>query len=158
MPNKRHLKTDPIVRRSAAPPSAASPSPASDAAGRSRAARLAVIRMALVAGVLTFGGAVWLMRRRGGAPPAGAAAIETMRTFGAGVWLVALAAVVGFWLLIPRAREERRRASYTIFAWAAAEMPALFGASYYYLTGDARWFAAGLTLLVGSLLVVPGRR
>ena len=158
---KRHLRTDPVVRRTAAATPAGGTSGGaagggSDPSARSRTARLAVVRMALLAGVLAFGAAVWWARRGQGAPDPSAAP-PALRTFGAAIWIAALAGVVGFWLLIPRARDERRRSSYTIFAWAAAEMPAVFGAAYYYLTGDSRWFAAGLTLLVGSLLVVRGR-
>ena len=160
---KRHLRTDPIVRRPAIPTppggthGGAGGGAGGDPSGRSSAARLAVVRMALLAGVLAFGAAVWWARRGQGAPDPSAAP-PALRTFGAAIWVAALAGVVGFWLLIPRARDARRRTAYTIFAWAAAEMPAVFGAAFYYLTGDTRWFAAGLTLLVGSMVVVSGKR
>ena len=153
---KKHLNTDPVVRRSATPPGTGTDAAAAAAAARARAARLALVRMALVTAVLATGGIVWLIRRNGG----GGAPVEpaSLRTFGTAIWFAALAGIVYFWFMIPRARDERRRSAYTIFAWAAAEAPALFGAAYYYLTGDSRWYISGVTLLVASLLAVPGKR
>jgi hypothetical protein len=157
---KKHLKTDPIVRRSATPPGTGTDAAAAAAAARARAARLAVVRMALVTAVLATGGIVWLIRRNGGGDPlsGGPGLSSSMRSYGTAIWFAALAGIVYFWYMIPRARDERRRSAYTIFAWAAAEAPALFGAAYYYLTGDSRWYISGVTLLVASLLAVPGKR
>jgi len=56
---------------------------------------------------------------------------------------------------------QRRRATSRIpeslEGWLLGQMIAWFGLAYYALTGDARWFVAGLLALLLSFLVFPIR-
>lgn len=56
---------------------------------------------------------------------------------------------------------QRRRAASRIpeslEGWLLAQMIAWFGIAYYALTDDARWFIAGLCILLMSFVVFPVR-
>jgi hypothetical protein len=126
-----------------------------DVAPAARVRTLGVIRMALLAGVLAFGGLIWLMRRRGGwTPPADVAPLHVMLI---AMWTVAVSGIVIFRVLFGRARDAPRRVRLSIFGWAAGELPPLIGGVYYFMTGDAGWYAAGVLLLVATFVVFPLR-
>jgi hypothetical protein len=127
----------------------------SNLAPAARVRTLGVIRVALLAGVLAFGGVTWLMRRRGAASaPADVAPLRVMLIV---MWTIAVSGIVTFRVLFGRAHDAARRAQLSIFGWAAGELPALIGGVYYFMTGDAAWYAAGVLLLVAAFVVFPLR-
>ena len=48
-----------------------------------------------------------------------------------------------------------RRGRLGIMAWVMAEMPALWGAVYYWASDDPKWFIAGVAMLLISFLLFP---
>ena len=121
---------------------------------RSRVARLAAIRMAILLGVLAFGAVAWYQRR---SPDWVAPAVATrpLRYAGMAAWLIAIVGIIGLRLRFAREAEQASDARISIVAWAFAELPAVFGAVFYYLTGDLTLFAAGVGALMIAFLLFP---
>jgi len=75
-------------------------------------------------------------------------------------WLYALVQILD--IKVWRSRFARRRRASSripeiVEGWLLGQMIAWFGIAYYALTEDARWFAAGLTILLLSFMVFPIR-
>jgi hypothetical protein len=121
-------------------------------------AQLALIRIALLTGVLTFGAVTWFLHRGGGWTPADPARVRVLlRTPGLILWALVIAAVAFLRVRWSRLADDSARAATSIIAWAAAESVALFGAAYYLLSGDPRWYTAGLFLLLVSFMLFRSR-
>ena len=122
-------------------------------------ASLAVVRLAILAAVLFFGAAAWWVHRTPGRVPDPAPDVDVLRLAGLALWVLAASGVLvvrGRWL---RATGPER-ARLSIVGWALGEIPALWGAAYYFLTGDALRYLTGVLFLalVFLLFPVPGRR
>ncbi|HEX5633465.1 MAG TPA: hypothetical protein VFX50_09560 [Gemmatimonadales bacterium] len=125
--------------------------------GSAGMARLAVIRIAMLAGVLTFGGVAFFVRR-GANPPALAADTSVLQLAGSLIWAVAIIGVLVLFMLLRGRDTPERRASFSIIGWALGEAVALYGAVFLYLTGDAQWFLMGLTAQLLTFFIFPLRR
>lgn len=120
--------------------------------------RVALIRFAIILGVLVFGGVAWWMRDGFGASPApNPGFFVGLGLFPAIVVGAALAAVVVLRVVWGRATDPVRRRMLSIVALAPAEAAALFGAVGYFLSGDSRWFLAGMFVLAATVVLFPLR-
>lgn len=122
-------------------------------------ASLAVIRLAILATVLVFGAAAWWVHRAPGHVPDPAPDADMLRFAGLGLWALATAGVLLVrkrWTHAPQPEQARL----SIVGWALGEVPALWGAAYYFLTGDPLRYHTGVLFLVLSFLLFPvhGRR
>lgn len=118
---------------------------------------LGLIRFALLLGVLMFGAAVWWAHRQTPLPPNPALTPDGLRALVIVLGIVAIVVMSIMRVLGARSTDARRRATFGIIAWAAAEAPALAGGIYYFAFADPRWYAAGLIVLVASFVAVPIR-
>ena len=121
---------------------------------------LAVIRAALLAGVLLFGAVCWFtIRQRGGAPIDGGAAdaFSAFRTIVPILCVVALGAAVALRSMIARARDEAKKSSLRIIAWAGGEGAALAGGIYYLRVGDPKLYVLGVVAMLATFVIVPLR-
>lgn len=116
---------------------------------------LPIIRIALLTGVLSFGAVIWFLQRRPGWTPPNPNAAMQLRPVGLALWAVAIVGVVTLWFLIGKARDETHRRTLTVPAWAMGEIPALFGAVRYFLTGDPMPFLMGLAWMLGVFVLFP---
>lgn len=121
------------------------------------AATLGVIRIALLTGVLMFGGITWFMQRGADWSPADGDSLRLLRIGMLATWVVAV-----LLLLVLRARlgrlTEAAGRSMLIIGWAIGEGAALFGAVYYFLSGQAEWYIAGLFVMLAAFILFPIRR
>lgn len=122
--------------------------------------RLVQIRAILLGLTLFFALAVWVLYSIGFEPRAPQVAGK-LRAVGAMTWIYALVQMLDhrFW----NSRfARRRRASLgipdSLFGWLLGQMLAWFGIVYYTLTADARWYGAGLAILIVSFAAFPIRR
>lgn len=120
-------------------------------------ATLGVVRLGILLGVLAFGGVVWHLQRQPDWAPAGGLDRDLLFYAALGIWTVAAAGVT-----LVRARWRRepdpgRRTTLLIVGWALGELPAIWGAVYYLLTGDPQRYFTGLMFLVVSFLLLPVR-
>lgn len=116
---------------------------------------LPIIRVALLAGVLSFGTVIWFLQLRPGWTPPNPNAAMQLRPLGLALWGVAIVGVVTLWFLVDRARDEARRRSLTVPAWAMGEIPVLFGAVVWFLTGEPMSFLVGLAWMLGVFVLFP---
>lgn len=75
-------------------------------------------------------------------------------------WVYALVQIIDLKVWRSRFAQRRRAGSRipeALEGWLFGQMFAWFGIAYYALTDDARWFAAGVVLLVLSFIVFPVR-
>jgi len=113
---------------------------------------LTMIRGALLAGVLLFGATTWYSHRGEWSPSPYPVALE----YAPAIFLI-LALVITVFLRIalgPNA-DAGRRGRLGIMAWVMSEMPALWGAVYYWASDDPKWLIAGIAMLVISFLLFP---
>lgn len=111
--------------------------------------------MAILLGVLMFGAVAWWQRRAPDFAVAEGVRMRPLRLAGMAAWAFAILGIIGLRLKFAREAESGSRPQLSIVAWALAELPALFGAVYFYLTGDLTLFVAGLGALVISFLLFP---
>ena len=119
-------------------------------------ARLGVIRIAMLAGVIVFGAVTWFIRRDAAAP--GISNPALLRTIG---WVVFAVAVLGMGFMRQRVAAARDAATYgnlAVIGWAFGELAALFGAVYYFVTGDPTRFVTGIMLMLASFVLIPLRK
>ena len=120
--------------------------------------RVALIRFAIILGVVVFGGVAWWVRDGGAAtPPPNPDFFARLGIVPALVAGAALAAVIVLRLVWGRETDPARRRSLSIVALAPAEAAALFGAVGYFLSGDSRWFLAGMFVLAATVVLFPLR-
>ena len=125
---------------------------------RSSLGKLAAIRMSILLGVILFGAVAWYQRRQPEWVQPEGIRMRPLRLTGMVIWGVAVAALIGMRLKFAREVEGGSSIRILIIAWALAEVPALFGAVFYYLTGDITLFAAGVAALVVSFVLFPVAR
>ncbi|MGH7638052.1 MAG: hypothetical protein ACREOK_10415 [Gemmatimonadaceae bacterium] len=92
--------------------------------------------------------------------PQGTHLVDKLRVLGVTTWIYALAQILDMKLWHSRFAQRRRAASRipeVLEGWLLAQMLAAFGIVYYALTDDARWFAAGIIMLLLSFVVFPIR-
>lgn len=117
-----------------------------------------IIRVAMLAGVLTFGGVVYVLRRDGNAPGVNAEQARAFLWIGRALWGAAIVGCLVLFQLVLRTRSAARAQTFQIVAWALGEMVALYGAMIWFLTGSPTWFTPGLIYLGLAFLAFPIRR
>lgn len=116
---------------------------------------LRLIRFVLLAGVLSFGAAVWLIHGSGQRAPVDAAAAWTLRVAFLVLLVVDFPAIVGLRLFQSRAADFQRKALFAVLAWAVAEGLALLGGVIYLLTARSTLYAVGTLVLLAAFVIVP---
>lgn len=121
--------------------------------------RLPVVRSVILGITLFVALLVWVAFSLG-LLPQGTHLVHKLRVVGVMTWLYALVQIIDMKLWHSRFAQRRRAASRlpeVVEGWLFAQMLAFFGIAYYALTDDARWFVAGLTILLLSFAVFPIR-
>lgn len=121
------------------------------------AGALAVLRIALLAGVLAFGAVTYYVQRGESWRAAAPEALSMMRLAMLSTWLVAAVLLLILRVRLTRLTEAAGR-SVLVIAWAVGEGAALFGGVYYFLSGEAQWFIAGLFVMLAAFILFPVRR
>jgi hypothetical protein len=122
--------------------------------------RQAQVRTILIGIALFAGLVVWVWHSLGPQPRSEPLASK-LRVVGVMTWLYALVQIADMRFWHSRIAERRRAASgipESVIAWLFGQMLACFGIIYYGVTEDARWYAAGLALLVVTFFAFPIRR
>ena len=102
---------------------------------------------------------VWITFSLGGIAR-GTYLVDKLRAVGAMTWLYALLQIADMKVWRSRFAQRRRAASRipeAVEGWLLGQMIAWFGIAYYALTGDPRWFVAGMLLFVLGFAVFPVR-
>jgi hypothetical protein len=122
------------------------------------AERQTQLRAILLGLALFVGLVVWVWHSLGVSVPESSAFVRKLRIVGIMTWLYALVQIVDMRFWHSRIA-ERRRVSMGIpervIAWLFGQMLAWFGIVYYAFTEDARWFVAGVAMLVVTFAVFP---
>ena len=117
---------------------------------------------AILLGITLFVGlVVWVWHSLGAGAPEPSAFVRKLRIVGIMTWLYALLQIVDMRFWHSRVAERRRISMgipERVIAWLFAQMLAWFGIVYYAFTEDARWFAAGVAMVVVTFVVFPVRR
>ena len=125
------------------------------------AERQAQLRAILLGIALFVGLVVWVWHSLGTGAPEPSTFVRKLRIVGIMTWLYALVQIVDMRFWHSRIA-ERRRVSMGIpervIAWLFGQMLAWFGIVYYAFTEDARWFVAGVAMLLVTFVVFPVRR
>ena len=145
--------------------------PAADAASRAAGAsvrygwltpdRQTQVRGVLLGLTLFFGLTVWIWHSLGAAAPNAGAFVHKLRVVGIMTWLYALVQLldIRFWRsATARKRRESMGIPDSLIAWLFGQMLAWFGIIYYGFTEDARWYLAGLVVLIVTFIVFPVRQ
>jgi hypothetical protein len=122
--------------------------------------RQATVRTILLGIALFAGLVVWVWHSLGPEPHPAALAGK-LRVVGVMTWLYALAQIADMRFWHSGISEKRRLASgipESVIGWLFGQMLACFGIVYYGVTEDARWYAAGLALLLATFVIFPIRR
>lgn len=124
------------------------------------AERQVQVRNALLGLVVFVALAVWVFHSVAAATARSAEFVQKMRVVGVMTWLYAGAQLLDhrYW----QSRYARRRRESTglpepVITWLLGQMLPWFGIVYYALTGDWRWFAAGLAIFALTMWVFPAR-
>jgi hypothetical protein len=121
--------------------------------------RLVRVRSALLGLTLFVALLVWIAFSLG-VIPRGTHLVTKLRALGVMTWLYALVQIIDLKVWHSRFARRRRAASRipeSLEGWLLGQMIAWFGIVYYALTDDARWFAAGMVILLLSFAVFPIR-
>ena len=145
--------------------------PAADAESRAAGAsvrygwltpdRQTQVRGVLLGLTLFFGLTVWIWHSLGAAAPNPGVFVRKLRIVGIMTWLYALVQLldIRFWRsATARKRREAMGIPDSLIAWLFGQMLAWFGIIYYGFTEDARWYLAGLMVLVVTFIVFPVRQ
>jgi hypothetical protein len=119
---------------------------------------LAVIRIAILAGILLFGAVIWFLHRQPGWSPMRPEALRTLRGAALLVCGAMLAVTMALRVAHGRATTVVGGARLAILGWALAEIPALLGGVYYYLSNDPRLYVLGIVILLAAFIILPLRR
>ncbi len=121
--------------------------------------RLVRVRSVLLGVTLFIGLLVWAAFSVG-VVPRGTHLVAKLRALGVMTWLYAVVQIIDMKVWHSRFARRRRATSRIpepLEGWLLGQLIAWFGIVYYALTDDARWFAAGLILLLLSFVVFPIR-
>ena len=145
--------------------------PAADAESRAAGAsvrygwltpdRQTPVRGVLLGLTLFFGLTVWVWHSLDAAAPNPGVFVRKLRIVGIMTWLYALVQLldIRFWRsATARKRREAMGIPDSLIAWLFGQMLAWFGIIYYGFTEDARWYLAGLVVLVVTFIVFPVRQ
>ena len=145
--------------------------PAADAESRAAGAsvrygwltpdRQTQVRGVLLGLTLFFGLTVWVWHSLDAAAPNPGVFVRKLRIVGIMTWLYALVQLIDirFWRsATARKRREAMGIPDSLIAWLFGQMLAWFGIIYYGFTEDARWYLAGLMVLVVTFIVFPVRQ
>ena len=119
------------------------------------------VRGVLLGLTLFFGLTVWIWHSLGASSPDSGVLVRKLRIVGIMTWLYAFVQLVDirFWRsAAARKRREAMGIPDSLIAWLFGQMLAWFGIIYYAFTEDARWYLAGLVVLVVTFVVFPVRR
>ncbi len=119
------------------------------------------VRGVLLGLTLFFGLTVWIWHSLGADSPNSGVFVRKLRIVGIMTWLYALVQLldIRFWRsATARKRREAMGIPDSIIAWLFGQMLAWFGIIYYAFTEDARWYLAGLVVLVVTFIVFPVRQ
>jgi hypothetical protein len=122
--------------------------------------RQATVRTILLGIALFAGLVVWVWHSL--EPDAHPAALAgKLRVVGVMTWLYALVQIADMRFWHSNVSEKRRLAARipeSVIGWLFGQMLACFGIVYYGVTEDARWYVAGLALLLATFVMFPIRR
>jgi hypothetical protein len=117
---------------------------------------------AILLGIALFVGlVVWVWHSVGAGAPQPSAFIRKLRVVGIMTWLYALVQILDmrFWHSnIARRRRVSLGIPESLIAWLFGQMLAWFGIIYYGFSEDARWYVAGLVVLLLTFVAFPIRR
>ena len=119
------------------------------------------VRGVLLGLTLFFGLTVWIWHSLGASSPDSGVLVRKLRIVGIMTWLYALVQLldIRFWRsAAARKRREAMGIPDSLIAWLFGQMLAWFGIIYYAFTEDARWYLAGLVVLVVTFVVFPVRQ
>ena len=119
------------------------------------------VRGVLLGLTLFFGLTVWIWHSLGASSPDSGVLVRKLRIVGIMTWLYALVQLldIRFWRsAAARKRREAMGIPDSLIAWLFGQMLAWFGIIYYAFTEDARWYPAGLAVLVVTFIVFPVRQ
>ena len=119
------------------------------------------VRGVLLGLTLFFGLTVWVWHSLDAAAPNPGVFVRKLRIVGIMTWLYALVQLldIRFWRsATARKRREAMGIPDSLIAWLFGQMLAWFGIIYYGFTEDARWYLAGLMVLVVTFIVFPVRQ
>jgi hypothetical protein len=123
--------------------------------------RQSQLRGVLFGVTLFFGLVAWVWHSFGAATPHPGVFVRKLRIVGIMTWLYALVQILDmrFWRsAIARKRRAAMGIPENLIAWLFGQMLAWFGIIYYAFTEDARWFIAGLAVLLVTFAAFPVRR
>ena len=118
------------------------------------------VRGVLLGLTLFFGLTVWIWHSLGADVPNPGVFVHKLRIVGIMTWLYALVQLldIRFWRsATARRRREAMGIPDSLIAWLFGQMLAWFGIIYYGFTEDARWYLAGLVVLLVTFVVFPVR-
>ena len=119
------------------------------------------LRGVLLAITLFFGLVVWVWHSLGASAPDPGALVHKLRIVGIMTWIYALVQLIDIRFWRSAAARKRRVAMgipESLIAWLFGQMIAWFGIIYYGFTEDARWYLAGLVVLLLTFAAFPVRR
>ena len=125
------------------------------------AERQAQLRAILLGIALFVGLVVWVWHSFGASAPESSAFVRKLRIVGIMTWLYALVQIVDMRFWHSRFAERRRMSMgipERVIAWLFGQMLAWYGIVYYAITEDARWFVAGVAMLLVTFVAFPVRR
>ena len=119
------------------------------------------LRGVLLGITLFFGLVVWVWHSLGAGSPLASDFIRKLRIGGIMTWLYALVQIIDirFWhSAVARKRRLAMGIPESLIAWLFGQMLAWFGIIYYGFSEDARWYIAGLAVLLLTFAAFPVRR
>ena len=123
--------------------------------------RLTRVRAILLGVSLFLGLAVYVFHTLGASHLAQPVLVKKLRGVGVLTWLYALVQMIDLRFYNSRWMQRRRTAigiPDSLHGWLFGQMLACFGIVYYGVTEDARWYVAGLALLLATFVIFPIRR
>lgn len=119
-------------------------------------AALASIRIAYVAGLLMFGAVIWfLYSRPGHVAPAPDTPFGRILPF---LLPALLVSTIAMRFVAAKQVEDEKRGTMLIIGWSIGEAAALAGGVHYLLTGNPRWYLAGMFVFLFGLVLLPLKR